>query len=97
MILPELPIPAYPFLNELVLIQIHVPVFMFATICMIQILCLMGLWAFKQNPSTAIFFPSAIGLLMVIRAVVLPKIFNEEELVELGDPTPQLHLDDGVI
>ena len=63
----------------------------------IQMLCLMGLWAFKQNPSTAIFFPSAIGMLMVIRAVVLPKIFNEEELVELGDPTPQLHLDDGVI
>ena len=29
------------FLNELVLIQIHVPVFMSATICMIQISCLM--------------------------------------------------------
>merc|ERR1712028_297010 len=63
----------------------------------IQILCLMGLWGFKQNPSTAIFFPSAIGMLMVIRSFVLPKIFNEEELVELGDPTPNLHLDDGVI
>mmetsp|Transcript_6757 Transcript_6757/g.16597 ORF Transcript_6757/g.16597 Transcript_6757/m.16597 type:complete len:664 (-) Transcript_6757:144-2135(-) len=63
----------------------------------IQLLCLMGLWGFKENPSTAIFFPSAIGMLMVIRTIVLPKIFNEEELVELGDPTPQLHLDDGVI
>ncbi len=61
----------------------------------IQLLCLMGLWAFKQNPSTAIFFPSAIGMLMVTRTFVLPKIFDEEELVELGDPTPQLHLDDG--
>ena len=63
----------------------------------IQLLCLMGLWGFKENPSTAIFFPSAIGLLMVIRIFVLPKIFNEEELVELGDPTAQLHLEDGVI
>jgi len=63
----------------------------------IQLLCLMCLWGFKENPSTAIFFPSAIGMLMVIRTFVLPKIFNEEELVELGDPTPQLHLDDGII
>mmetsp|Transcript_6455 Transcript_6455/g.7440 ORF Transcript_6455/g.7440 Transcript_6455/m.7440 type:complete len:650 (-) Transcript_6455:2756-4705(-) len=63
----------------------------------IQMLCLMGLWGFKQNPSTAIFFPSAIGMLLVIRIFVLPKIFDEEELVELGDPTPNLHLDDGVI
>ena len=61
----------------------------------IQLLCLMGLWAFKQNPSTAIFFPSAIVMLMVTRTFVLPKIFDEEELVELGDPTPQLHIDDG--
>jgi len=62
----------------------------------IQLLCLMGLWGFKENPSTAIFFPSAIGMLMVTRTFLLPKIFNEEELVELGDPTPQLHLDDGI-
>lgn len=62
----------------------------------IQILCLMLLWGFKQNPSTAIFFPSVIGLLMAIRSFALPKIFTEEELVELGDPTPSKHLDDGV-
>lgn len=63
----------------------------------IQLFCWMALWRFKENPSTAIFFPSAIGLLMVTRNFVLPRIFSEEELVELGDPTPQLHLDDGVI
>eukprot|EP00428_Durinskia_dybowskii_P065665 CAMPEP_0170371138 /NCGR_PEP_ID=MMETSP0117_2-20130122/8877_1 /TAXON_ID=400756 /ORGANISM="Durinskia baltica, Strain CSIRO CS-38" /LENGTH=580 /DNA_ID=CAMNT_0010625945 /DNA_START=155 /DNA_END=1894 /DNA_ORIENTATION=- len=34
----------------------------------IQVLCLGGLWTFKSNPSTAIFFPSVIGLLMAIRA-----------------------------
>jgi hypothetical protein len=63
----------------------------------IQVACLGGLWAFKQNSSTAIFFPSVIGLLVAIRSFVLPKIFSEEELVELGDPTPSKHLDDGVI
>lgn len=53
-----------------------------------QILCLVGLWTFKQNSSTAIFFPSVIGLLMVIRSFVLPKFFTEDELADLGDPTP---------
>lgn len=55
----------------------------------IQILCLAGLWTFKQNSSISIFFPSVIGLLMAIRKLVLPKIFTEEELEALGDPTPQ--------
>ena len=64
---------------------------------LIQALCLMGLWAFKQNPSTAIFFPSVIGMLMVIRSAVLPKVFTERELTELGDPTPSQHMYDGTI
>lgn len=63
---------------------------------LIQVFCLMGLWAFKSNPPTAIFFPSVIGLLMGIRAIALPKIFTEYELTELGDPTPSKHLDDGL-
>lgn len=62
---------------------------------LIQAFCLMGLWTFKSNPFTAIFFPSVIGMLMAIRSVVLPKIFSEDELVELGDPTPSKHMDDG--
>lgn len=57
----------------------------------IQALCLIGLWCFKQNPTTAIFFPSIIGMLMVIRSLLLPKIFSEDELTELGDPTPSKH------
>lgn len=61
----------------------------------IQIFCLCGLWVFKQNPATAIFFPSVIGMLMMFRFSMLPKLFTEEELVELGDPTPSKHLDDG--
>jgi hypothetical protein len=54
----------------------------------IQFVCLIGLWCFKQNSATAIFFPSVIGLLMMIRTFVLPKLFTEDELVALGDPTP---------
>jgi len=54
-----------------------------------QLACLVGLWTFKQNSSTAIFFPSVIGLLMLVRSYVLPKFFTEEELVDLGDPTPE--------
>ncbi|GAX14449.1 hypothetical protein FisN_11Hh092 [Fistulifera solaris] len=53
-----------------------------------QIACLLGLWFFKQNSATAIFFPSMIGLLMVIRSYLLPKLFTEDELCDLGDPTP---------
>jgi hypothetical protein len=54
----------------------------------IQILCLCGLWTFKQNSSTAIFFPSVIGFLIAIRAIILPRFFTEDELNDLGDPTP---------
>jgi len=56
----------------------------------IQILCLASLWMFKQNSATAIFFPSLIGMLMVIRSFVLPRYFSEKELIALGDPSPTL-------
>ena len=54
----------------------------------LQLGCLGGLWAFKQNSSTSIFFPAVIGLLMFIRSFILPKYFSEKELVALGDPSP---------
>lgn len=54
-----------------------------------QVACLIGLWTFKQNSATAIFFPSVIGFLMFLRAAVLPKFFTEDELGDLGDPTPE--------
>jgi hypothetical protein len=53
-----------------------------------QILCLIGLFGFKQLPAITIFFPAMIGVLMSIRAFVLPIFFSEEEFVALGDPTP---------
>lgn len=55
-----------------------------------QILCLATLWMFKQNSATAIFFPSVIGMLMVIRSFILPRFFSEKELIALGDPSPTL-------
>lgn len=54
----------------------------------IQLACLWGLWTFKQNSATAMFFPSVIGFLMFIRSFILPRIFTEDELIDLGDPTP---------
>ena len=54
----------------------------------IQIACLIGLWKFKQNSATSIFFPSVIGFLMFLRWYTLPKFFTERELIDLGDPTP---------
>lgn len=55
----------------------------------IQMFSLAGLWAFKQNSATSIFFPAMIGLLMALRTWFLPRFFSEEELTALGDPTPQ--------
>jgi hypothetical protein len=55
---------------------------------LVQLCCLIGLWKFKQNNATAIFFPSVIGFLMFIRSFILPKFFTEDELCDLGDPTP---------
>eukprot|EP00581_Thalassiosira_minuscula_P016954 CAMPEP_0183712794 /NCGR_PEP_ID=MMETSP0737-20130205/7844_1 /TAXON_ID=385413 /ORGANISM="Thalassiosira miniscula, Strain CCMP1093" /LENGTH=708 /DNA_ID=CAMNT_0025941495 /DNA_START=239 /DNA_END=2365 /DNA_ORIENTATION=+ len=54
----------------------------------VQVLCLMGLFGFKQIPAITIFFPAMIGVLMSIRAFVLPKFFSEEEFAALKDPTP---------
>lgn len=54
----------------------------------VQVLCLLGLFGFKQIPAITIFFPAMIGVLMFIRSFVLPKYFNEEEFVALEDPSP---------
>ena len=54
----------------------------------VQVLCLLGLFGFKQLPAITIFFPAMIAVLMFIRAFVLPNVFNEDEFIALGDPTP---------
>ena len=54
----------------------------------VQVLCLLGLFGFKQIPAITIFFPAMIGILMSIRALILPNFFSEKEFVALGDETP---------
>jgi len=49
----------------------------------IQMGCLAILWGLKSFKPTALFFPSVIGLLVVIRRFALPKLFNEDELAIL--------------
>jgi len=49
----------------------------------IQAACLATLWALKSFKPTAIFFPSVIGGLVVIRQCLLPKLFSKDELDKL--------------
>uniref|UniRef100_A0A7S1FU71 Bicarbonate transporter-like transmembrane domain-containing protein n=1 Tax=Corethron hystrix TaxID=216773 RepID=A0A7S1FU71_9STRA len=51
----------------------------------LQVLCLWGLWEFKQHAISAIFFPSVIGVLMFIRAKVLVKFFSDKDFEILDD------------
>ena len=49
----------------------------------LQVVCLAVLWALKLSPSTALIFPSVIGVLMFVRAKVIPRIFSIRELMLL--------------
>ena len=49
----------------------------------LQCLCLGALWALKLSPATALIFPSVIGVLMLIRVKLIPKIFSSRELMLL--------------
>lgn len=55
---------------------------------LLQFACLCGIWAFKQCSATAIFFPSVIGVLMLIRGKILPHFFKESDFIALKDETP---------
>lgn len=46
----------------------------------VQAACLAGLIALKFNPSTALIFPSVIGVLMLFRVKLLPRMFSRREL-----------------
>lgn len=54
----------------------------------VQVLCLLGLFGFKQIPAITIFFPVMIILLISIRAFVLPRYFSSKEFDMLQDPFP---------
>ncbi|KAJ1444840.1 HCO3 transporter family-domain-containing protein [Pelagophyceae sp. CCMP2097] len=49
----------------------------------IQAACLSTLWMLKLNRATAMIFPSVIGVLLILRAAVLPKVFAARELLTL--------------
>ena len=48
-----------------------------------QVLCLTILWCLKLTPSTALIFPSVIGVLMILRSKLIPKLFTGRELMLL--------------
>ena len=52
----------------------------------LQVGMLSLLWTLKSFKQTALFFPSVIGLLVVVRISVLPKLFSSKELSELDSP-----------
>ncbi len=51
----------------------------------LQLACLSILWALKSNPATGMFFPSVIGLLILTRSALVPRLFSKEEIAELDD------------
>lgn len=58
----------------------------------IQCLCLASLWALKLSPSTALIFPSVIGVLMVLRAKLIPKVsLLSTRTLPQPLPQPQSH------
>jgi hypothetical protein len=46
----------------------------------IQFVCLGTLWTLKMIPQTTLFFPAVIGLLMVVRSFLLPRLFSSQAL-----------------
>ena len=48
-----------------------------------QAACLAALWLLKLNKATAMIFPSVIGVLLVLRATLLPRFFAPRELLTL--------------
>ena len=48
-----------------------------------QVACLAMLWGLKQSEPLAMVFPSVIGVLLLIRAKVLPRFFTRRQLLTL--------------
>ena len=54
-----------------------------------QFACLGVLWLLKLNKLTAMIFPSVIGILLVLRGTLLPRIFSPRELLTLDTEMAQ--------
>ena len=57
-----------------------------ATFTGLQLACLATLWALKLTPGLGMVFPAAIGVLMFIRAQLLPRLFTRRELSTIDTP-----------
>jgi len=58
-----------------------------ATFTGLQLACLGTLWALKLTPGLGMVFPAAIGVLMFIRAQLLPRLFTRRELSRIDTAT----------
>ena len=52
----------------------------------LQLACLSTLWALKLTPGLGMVFPAAIGVLMFIRAQLLPRLFTRRQLGVVDTP-----------
>ena len=52
----------------------------------LQLACLSTLWALKLTPGLGMVFPAAIGVLMFIRAQLLPRLFTRRQLSQVDTP-----------
>ncbi|KAL3918895.1 MAG: hypothetical protein SGPRY_005830 [Prymnesium sp.] len=52
----------------------------------LQLACLATLWALKLTPGLGMIFPAAIGVLMCIRAQLLPRLFTRRLLATIDTP-----------
>ena len=52
----------------------------------LQLACLAVLWALKLTPGLGMVFPAAIGVLMFMRAQLLPRVFTRRQLGVIDTP-----------
>ena len=52
----------------------------------LQLACLGTLWVLKLTPGLGMVFPAAIGLLMLIRVQLLPRLFTRQQLGTVDTP-----------
>ena len=52
----------------------------------LQLACLGVLWALKLTPGLGMVFPAAIGVLMFMRAQLLPRVFTRRQLGVIDTP-----------
>jgi len=83
MLMPIKHQPDYPWLRMVRMKRVHLFTF-------IQILSIVALFAVKYTKLISMMFPLMLVFMVMIRMVLLEKIFTHQELVALDDIVPQL-------